>query len=198
MLWIVTGGIGSGKSAFAEAWAAAHGREAIKLACPPWPGACGAGEEGEAAGSANRGRRTLLPADRALAERLNRINLLSNPFRASDRVVIVDSLSGWLRQAVEEIRSVSPEETEETFRLRTAKLEAALREVVGALLGFEGRLLVVTEDTPGGLARDPWERWYLRELSSANRRLSDACDGLHHLVAGVATELKSPRKKLKN
>lgn len=248
MLWIVIGGVGSGKSAFAEQWARKHGREAVKLACPAWPdlpsaaespgsiaespgGAAAAAasdaparpEMEQAARPAAADRRSAfaageeapkwitVPADQALAERLNRINLRSNPFRASGRVIVVDSLSGWLRQEVAEAqrlfprpeaavpprrgRRKKPSETDEIFRKRTAKLEEALREVVAAVLGFEGRRIVVTEETPAGLLGDPWERWYVRELAEANRRLVAASDGVYRMTAGIATEIAGMKRK---
>lgn len=213
MLWIVTGGVGSGKSAFAEAWARAHGREAIKLVCPAWPYSdiSGFAPEKDVPLGGDEPDWIRLPADRALADTLNRINLRSNPFRADRRVVVVDSLSGWLRQEIEEIRKPYPApeaqkrskrgvpgvmpETEELFRERTAKLEASLREVVTALLDFLGKRIVVTEETPAGLARDPWERWYLRELSKANLQLASACDGMYRMTAGIAAEIKGTKMK---
>ncbi|GIO13915.1 hypothetical protein J19TS2_34700 [Cohnella xylanilytica] len=208
MLWLVTGGVGSGKSAFAERWAAAHGREAIKLACPAWPNGNGRFEDEIAVSEENAkaANWTTAPADHGLAERLRRINLRSNPFRASSRVVVVDSLSGWLRREVEETRKLFPRaeapspprrgrrrkpvETEEVFLRRAALLEKALGEVVEELLSFDGSRIVVTEEAAAGLADDPWERWYVRQLAYANRRLGEASDGIHRLSFGIATEIK--------
>lgn len=215
MLWVVTGGVGSGKSAFANAWAKSLGREAIKLVCPVWPESEGSGTKPEASipgsGGEENGGTVTLPADHTLAEQLNRINLRSNPFRASGRIIVVDSLSGWLRQEIAEMQKLFPKpekptlprrgrpskpaETDELFRKRTAKLEASLQEVVRALLDFEGKRIVVTEETPAGLVRDPWERWYLHKLAAANVALGSACDGLYRLTAGVATELKGTKMK---
>ncbi|CAM3836032.1 bifunctional adenosylcobinamide kinase/adenosylcobinamide-phosphate guanylyltransferase [Cohnella lubricantis] len=213
MLWIVTGGVGSGKSAFAEALARTHGREAIKLVCPAWPDSeiTGVAPELNDPVSRDESNEMTLPADHTLAERLNLINLRSNPFRANQRIIVVDSLSGWLRQEIEEMRKLfpppeaaalprrgrprKPAETSEVFRKRTRKLEASLQSVIAALLSFEGKRIVVTEETPAGLVRDPWERWYLRELSKANLRLASACDKLYRLTAGFAEELKGTMMK---
>ncbi|MBB6731123.1 bifunctional adenosylcobinamide kinase/adenosylcobinamide-phosphate guanylyltransferase [Cohnella sp. CBP 2801] len=224
MLWIVTGGIGCGKSAFAMRFAVAHGREAIRLVCPSWPSD---GEPGELLKALEKSAQpcggddvawTSFPADRSLADRLNRINLQTNPFRANLKVVLLDSLSGWLRREVADVRSEEsepggaaerekngadgrrdkPEESAREFRERTERLEASLDRLVRGLLDFQGRRVVVTEQASAGLAADPWERWFVRALAEANRRLADRCDGMHLLVSGMALDWKGLRTKRGN
>lgn len=220
MLWMVTGGVGSGKSAFARRWAAAHGREAILLTCPPWP--AGSGEAREIPDDENedeneygkKARWMRIAADRALAEKLNKINLQSNPFRASARVVVLDGLSGWLRAEIAAVRGAglapggrgSPaslrrgrllgrEEAEARFARAATALETRLSDALAALRDFDGIRVVVTEEPAAGLATDPWERWYASRLAYANRTLAEASDGMHRLTAGLATEIKGQRMK---
>ena len=94
MLWLVIGGIACGKSAFADELALAVGREGIRLSCPSFPG----GEAAIPVLSDSPGfYRTRSEADETLPGKIEAINMESNFFRAERRVVVVDSLSGWLR-----------------------------------------------------------------------------------------------------
>ncbi|RUS45511.1 bifunctional adenosylcobinamide kinase/adenosylcobinamide-phosphate guanylyltransferase [Cohnella sp. AR92] len=218
MLGMVTGGVGCGKSAYAERWAASLGREAILLSCPAWP------YENHKASEADK-RSSIRPsavqaawqeweADESLSDRLDQINLRSNPFRADHRVIVLDSLSGWLRRSILEARKEAymapPEEpprrgrrkrlpeTEEVFALRAGKVARDFQAVVDALLRFHGRRIVVTEQPALGLADDPWERWYARELAAANLRLAERCTEMRMIVSGTAMEIKSARTKRGN
>ncbi|MBB6669705.1 bifunctional adenosylcobinamide kinase/adenosylcobinamide-phosphate guanylyltransferase [Cohnella nanjingensis] len=211
MLLVVTGGIGCGKSAYAETLAESHGREAIRLACPAWPletkGAdkqAAFAPEPEDPGPYGFAWSRLYADDR-LSGHLNRINRSSNPFRADRRVVLMDSLSGWLRQLIADARAgsercdlrVSAEGGDPLSRCRPG-LEAAFRDVLGALLGFQGTRVVVTEDTIAGLASDPWERLYIGLLCEANRRLSEQAHGIYRLTSGLAAEVRGERVKRRN
>jgi len=210
MLWIVTGGVGCGKSAFAERWAAAHGREAIRLICPPWPSDEQAPDEAPHRFREPKERPqphggeavtwTTFPADRLLTDRLNRINLQTNPFRADRKVVLLDSLSGWLRREVADARREGEDLDAggSDFRRRQGRLEASVGRLLQALLDFQGRRIVVTEQASAGLAADPWERWFVRALAEANRTLVERCDGMHLLVSGMALEWKGVRTKRGN
>ncbi|MBB6633718.1 bifunctional adenosylcobinamide kinase/adenosylcobinamide-phosphate guanylyltransferase [Cohnella thailandensis] len=218
MLWMVTGGVGCGKSAYAEKWATTLGREAILLSCPAWPN--GRDGDPDARGSVppkpegDKISWMSWKADDKLSERLDQINLKSNPFRADSRVIVLDSLSGWLRKAIYEARKepvlAAPAdppkrgrrrklpETEEVFKLRTDKVGKEFRRVVDALLRYHGRRIIVTEQPSLGLEADPWERWFAGELAAANRRLAERSTELRLLVSGVAMEIGSARTKRGN
>lgn len=186
MLWLVTGGIGCGKSAFAEELALKVGREGICLSCPTLP-------------SVKPLHRVVLfpaktdfswtnaDADSALAAKIQAINLQSNFFRAESRVVLVDSLSGWLRSAVTQEMSEGHKDK--------ARIESVWDEVLDTIFSFQGKMIVVTEEITAGLSLDSWEQWYTYKLADANRRLSEASSTFYRLTAGVATEVKGYRVK---
>ncbi|MBN2979891.1 MULTISPECIES: bifunctional adenosylcobinamide kinase/adenosylcobinamide-phosphate guanylyltransferase [Cohnella] len=193
MLWIVTGGVGSGKTAFARRLAEALGREAIWLTCPAFPDdpAIVPARLGDSPKPDSSLRLATLDADADLARKLQEINLSSNPFRIDQRVVVFDGLAGWLRRRL----AFGAEEAAMDPGHLAAQLDAALDEIVEAILAFAGRRIVVTEEPAAGLAGGLWERWYATRLSAANMRLASACDGMHRLTAGVAAELKGLRTK---
>jgi adenosyl cobinamide kinase/adenosyl cobinamide phosphate guanylyltransferase len=128
------------------------------------------------------------PADSSLAATLNRINRESNIFRADRRVLVVDSLSGWLRDYLLRARQAGcdpggPEDW----------AASPLQEVTAALLSFQGKRIVVSEEASAGLAEDPWERRYAWELAAAIRRLAEESHAVYRLTAGFAAELKGHR-----
>jgi adenosyl cobinamide kinase/adenosyl cobinamide phosphate guanylyltransferase len=198
VLIVVTGGIGSGKSQFAAETARTIGREAIAAVCPAFPDEAGLTEtRREAEGSFSW---LWIPADAELAGNIDKINRESNFFRADRRVLVVDSLSGWLRQAVHAAAFQGADfdaggRSAVRFAEAAERCEAALRGLTEALLAYEGNRVVVTEEACGGLVRDPWERWYVRQLADTNRRLFDAADAVYRLTAGRAAELKGKRLK---
>ncbi|WP_372633233.1 hypothetical protein [Cohnella sp.] len=210
MLWLVIGGIGCGKSAFADELALAVGREGIRLSCPSFP--LGEppipGETGE-----SRFYKTRSEADETLPGKINAINLESNFFRAERRVVVVDSLSGWLRASVarstgqgteingvgfqaEQTTEVDGAELGRGTEIDGAGLEAVRwRETLDAILAFEGRIIVVTEEPAAGLNPSPGELEYARRLAEANRELLQASRSVYRMTAGMAVELKGYRLK---
>ncbi|MEK0316372.1 bifunctional adenosylcobinamide kinase/adenosylcobinamide-phosphate guanylyltransferase [Cohnella sp. 56] len=140
-------------------------------------------------------------ADCALA--LNRINMDSNPYRAERRALVLDSLSGWLRQQVA-AASMDMKRDDQTLcehreeqgghdGRQAANPKAAAEELLRALLEFEGIVIVVTEEAVAGLASDPWERLYIRLLAEANRRLADASHAIYRMSFGIATAIRGER-----
>lgn len=200
MLLLVTGGTGSGKSAYARRLAESLGREAIGFTCPAWPmpgdrltdDAIAASDTPAARALADAkhaaGRRgfawTQLPADGACAQALMRVNLDSNPYRAERRALVLDSLSGWLRHRV---LAALPGEGDE------GQAAAATGELLGALLEFEGIVIVVTEEAAAGLVPDPRERTYMKLLAESNRRLAAASHTIYRLSFGFAEAIRGER-----
>ncbi|WP_373229072.1 bifunctional adenosylcobinamide kinase/adenosylcobinamide-phosphate guanylyltransferase [Cohnella sp.] len=186
MLWLVTGGVGCGKSAFAEELAFTLGREGIKLFCPPFPAL---NILDPLKGSELRAdfTWTYSDADAFLADKLNAINLESNVFRADRRVLVVDSLSGMLRLIIQDtaLDIVDGE----------ARIDALWQEVLTSILSFQGKIIVVTEETSAGLFLNSREQWYTFKLAAVNRILSEASSSQYRLTAGVATEVKGYRVK---
>jgi adenosylcobinamide kinase/adenosylcobinamide-phosphate guanylyltransferase len=192
MLLLILGGVGSGKSSYAAQWAVSLGRESIRFGCPPFPDKAGESgvpyslPQGEA-----RYAWTELAADSSMAAKFDLINHESNIFRADRRVLVVDSLSGWLRSEVSQARAagIVPEHP---GRLDPSGPPGRLLE---SLLAFQGKRIVVSEEPSAGLASDPWERWYAEELAAAVRRLAEESHAVYRLTAGLAAELKGHRVK---
>jgi adenosylcobinamide kinase/adenosylcobinamide-phosphate guanylyltransferase len=188
MLWMIIGGVGSGKSAFAEELALTLGREGIRLVCPPFPGTNPNGMEYSAdRNPADRFSWTESDADVTLPSKLNAINLESNIFRAERRVIVIDSLSGWLRN----LYGRFPDDLGEAEWL----IGEALRQVLSAIISFEGKIIVVTEETFAPLTLGVRERSYCYKLAEANRSLFEVSGALYRLTAGMATEVKGYRVK---
>ncbi len=184
MLLLVLGGIGSGKSAYAALWAASLGREAIRLSCPTFPGGIAPVPDLPRPAAAGFAWREM-EADENLAATLNRINRESNIFRADRRVLVVDSLSAWLRGSLHRDKQAGKE-------------PAGLDEVLKALLSYEGKRIVVCEEAWAGLAEDPWERKFAGELARAVRLLAEESHAVYRMTAGFAAELKGYQVKRGN
>ncbi|WP_268747738.1 bifunctional adenosylcobinamide kinase/adenosylcobinamide-phosphate guanylyltransferase [Cohnella kolymensis] len=104
---------------------------------------------------------------------------------------MVDSISGWLRALVSKaqpgnLRAVQPQ------------VEAAWAEVLDAVLSFQGKMIVVTEDASAGLSLGSWEQWYTYKVADANRTLAEASHTFYRVNAGVAAEVKGYRVKRGN
>jgi len=185
MLWMITGEAGSGKSAFADELAASLGREGVRLGCPPFPGV-GQIWSRQGIGGEPRFSWAYSDADAALAAKIDAANLESNLLRAERRILVVDSLSGWLRERfLDEASAGRPEER--------ANAEAALNGVLDALLAFEGKAIVVTEETRVGLFPSDRELDYVYLLAAAGRRLAEAGARVYRMTAGIASEAKGYR-----
>lgn len=200
MLWLIIGGIASGKSLFAERLAASVGRAGIQmhdLHGRPAPG-MGTSVSESAAGAAAAGGKGFpdkdgfawlrTEADASLASKLRAVNRESNPFR-SDRVVVVDSLSGWLR---DRFLDAGPAGTPPSEPIPSS-VDLALEELMGELLSFQGKLIVVSEEPALGLFRDAWAEGYAYRLAGAQRRLSERSRKTYRLTAGIASEVKGYR-----
>ncbi|QMV43469.1 bifunctional adenosylcobinamide kinase/adenosylcobinamide-phosphate guanylyltransferase [Cohnella cholangitidis] len=190
MRWLITGGIGAGKSAFAEELAMTVGHEGIWLSCPPFPDR--ASGYGPGPMEERKGIRSVFPwtysdADETLANKLNAINLESNFFRADRRVIVVDGLSGWLRGLYRRVEPESPNADD--------RIDEEWQAVLAAILSFEGKVIVVTEEAASGLSMSPRDTEYAYRLAAANRALLDGSAILYRMTAGMATEVKGYRLK---
>ncbi|MFC4599625.1 bifunctional adenosylcobinamide kinase/adenosylcobinamide-phosphate guanylyltransferase [Cohnella hongkongensis] len=188
MLWFVIGGVGSGKSAFADELAIAVGREGFRLSCPSFPN----GEASKLSPAEEGFYRTSLEADETLPTKIHAINMESNFFRAERRVVVIDSLAGWLRASFARLEKRGTEAD-------PAGKEAAMwGAAIDAILAFEGKIVVVSEEPAAGLSPSAREIEYARRLAEANRVLLRASHAVYRLTAGMAVELKGYRLKGRN
>ncbi|MFC5528598.1 bifunctional adenosylcobinamide kinase/adenosylcobinamide-phosphate guanylyltransferase [Cohnella yongneupensis] len=190
MLWLITGGIASGKSLFAEHLAASIGREGIHMSCPAFPGRSADARMKPDRVSTSQGKsfewlRT--EADESLALKLRAVNRESNLYRADRRVLVVDSLSGWLR------RAVTSAQLDSRSAENSTSLDLAFAEAMDELLSYQGKLIVVTEEPAALLSMDAWTAWYTYRLAEANRALSERSRTVYRLTAGIASEVKGYR-----
>lgn len=186
MLWLITGGVGCGKSAFAEELAFTHGREGIKLSCPPFP-ALNRLDNSESSKLQVDFNWTYSDAGSNLADKLKAINMESNVFRADRRVLVIDSLSGVLRRVIQDTPSDSSD--------AEVYIDVIWNELLSSILTFQGKIIVVTEETSAGFSLDLREQWYTYKLAAVNRVLSEASSNQYRLTAGVATEIRGYRVK---
>lgn len=192
MLLLIIGGVGSGKSAYAMKWARSLGRESIRFSCPPFPidgNRLDYEEDSLSAGLAWKE----LAADSAMASSIDRINRESNVYLADRRVLVVDSLSGWFRAAIGHAKAAG----QEPHALERPG-EGTIRELLEALLAYQGKRIVVAEEPYCGLCHDPWERLYAVELARAVRILAEESHAVYRLTAGMASEVKGHRVKRGN
>ncbi len=189
MIWMITGGIGSGKTDFANELAHTLGREGIILACPAFPDQLIGGSQADWVYEPDFPW-TYSDADDTLASKLTAINMESNIFRADRRVLVMDSLSGWLRSLyMRKNKAVTDDE---------AALDDAWQEVLAAILSFDGKMIVVTEEPASGLSVSLREQGYAYRLAVSNRILLEASVCLYRMTAGMATEVKGYRLKRRN
>lgn len=193
MLWIITGSIGSGKSQFARRLAESVGKDGILIDCAAFPSPAGVRGKPATRATARSGSAFQwlhAEADVSLAAKLRSVNRESNPFVADRHVLVVDSLSGWLRKAIGDARTQGV-----TIEEAQASVADALAEVADELLAYQGKLIVVAEEPAAGLGIEEWELWYAYRLAGAIRELSERSRAVYRLTAGIATEVRGYRVK---
>ncbi|MGQ8871342.1 bifunctional adenosylcobinamide kinase/adenosylcobinamide-phosphate guanylyltransferase [Paenibacillus sp. TSA_86.1] len=171
MLITVTGGIGSGKTRFALKYAAQMSREGVYLSTgdhdPVIPELPSAHYRAIQAGNGPK-----------LTEVVTQINRESNLFLADQRILIVDSLTSWM--------AASFRATED---LHEQRLET--QQLLDALLSYQGKILVITNEMHGSLHPSEEERIFTARMASVNRILQKNAEQMYMLVSGLAIDLKS-------
>ena len=152
---LVVGGQRSGKSRYAEGLVAASGRAAVYLAVAT----AGDGEMAERIDT-HRNRRAA--SWRTVEEPLAIAAVLARESRA-DTVVLVECLTLWLSNLMGAGRDVA----------------AATDELIDALAGAAGPVVLVSNEVGGGIMPD----------NALARRYADALGSLNQRVAAVATQV---------
>ncbi len=184
MIVTVTGGARSGKSTFAEKYAARLGAEGIYVATAQIY-------------DDEMRRRIDLHADRRVsssfpwitveqpydvAELLKQINRESNLFRAERRVVLIDCLTLWLSNWL--LRLESEPEPE-------AAVMGKIEELCGALKDFQGTVLLVTNEVGYGIVPEYKLGRMFRDLSGVmNQRAAAISKQVFLVTMGIPVELK--------
>ncbi|MFT9849086.1 bifunctional adenosylcobinamide kinase/adenosylcobinamide-phosphate guanylyltransferase [Aneurinibacillus sp. REN35] len=174
---LITGGVRSGKSAFAEQLAKERSASVLYVAT----GVC-TDEEMEARIVLHRKRR---PASWGISE---------TPYDAADGVaayhaydaVLFDCVSTWISNLLIAV----PEE-----RLRNEKETKRINEEVERWLAlakqYEGTLIVVTSETGlGGVAMSRLGRWFQDVLGSVNQRIAAEADDVYAVLSGIPWQIK--------
>jgi adenosylcobinamide kinase/adenosylcobinamide-phosphate guanylyltransferase len=175
---LVTGGARSGKSGFAERYAAALGDSGVYLATSET-------RDGEMEDRVRRHRERREQAaffaetveePLELAELLER---LSGDGRG--RVVLVDCLTLWLSNWLLRVEHDRPEE----------RLEEVIRRLNAAIASFRGTLLLVTNEVGDGVVPAyPLGRLFRDYAGLLNQRAAAVCDEVYLVTAGIPVELK--------
>jgi adenosylcobinamide kinase / adenosylcobinamide-phosphate guanylyltransferase len=196
MLVLITGGARSGKSGFAEAYAAEFSKTGYYIATSQ-----ALDEEMEERIALHRTKRELdrdifwetLEEPLALADVLGTLDRAAD--KASPQVVLVDCLTLWLTNVL-----LAEEETEwdKAARQRAAqRAEGAIDALIDSLLKVRHHVLLVTNEVGSGIVPEyPLGRLY-RDLAGAmNRCVAAICQEVYLVTAGIPVELKRLQKEL--
>ncbi|MFB5760309.1 bifunctional adenosylcobinamide kinase/adenosylcobinamide-phosphate guanylyltransferase [Paenibacillus medicaginis] len=178
MLIMVTGGLGAGKTRFALSMATRLAREGIYISAP---GRLAAGASAGGCELPPSYHRISVDQEMPLPNVLEHLNLESNIFRADRRIVIVDSITGWLS---DEFGSGSLEQAERR------RLEVKAERLLDNLLNYQGMLLVITNEISSLLHPSEEEALFGRLISRLNMEMAARADRVFQLTAGLAVELK--------
>jgi adenosyl cobinamide kinase/adenosyl cobinamide phosphate guanylyltransferase len=174
---MVTGGFGTGKTRFALSIAARLAREGIYISAPGQL-ADGASGVPELPPSYHR---ISVDEEMPLPNVLEHLNLESNVFRADRRIIIVDSVTGWLSG---EFGSGPLQQAERR------RLELKAERLSDKLLNYQGMLLVITNEVYPMLHPGEKEALFGRLISRLNMEMAARADKVFRLTAGLAVELK--------
>lgn len=187
MIVLVTGGARSGKSVFAEKYAASLGGRGIYMATAEI-----ADEEMEQRIRLHKQRRTdssmhwdaaEVPYD--LADALIKINAQNNRLMNEKRpVILIDCLTLWLSNwLIQYETDPSPDRT-----------MAKVTELVSALSHFSGDILLVTNEVGDGIVPEYSLGRKYRDLAGLmNQQIAEISQQVFLVTAGIPLELKSNR-----
>lgn len=185
----ITGGHGSGKTSFALSYAAGFGREGLYLTTSHT-------SLPDVLPDLTHCRWQHLSAGEELPGLLHRINEESNLFRAERRVVVVDSATSYLTGVHAQLWNKRPDgdngENKEQDAIYIEGIAAARKRLKDALLAFQGKLFLITNDPPAYTPfTDPKERSYIIEHAALNREIARRSHQWFRLEAGRPEEVSA-------
>ncbi|MBB6675352.1 bifunctional adenosylcobinamide kinase/adenosylcobinamide-phosphate guanylyltransferase [Cohnella nanjingensis] len=176
MIVLVTGGARSGKSAFAEKYAALRAREGVYVATAE---ALDEGMSRRIALHREQRERTGF-AWRTIEEPYDVPGVLLR--HADAPVVLVDCLTLWLSNLL--LREEGETDVE-------ARIEASIEALTETLSGFQGRVILVTNEVGDGIVPAyPLGRVYRDLAGIMNRKVAAVSDEVFLVTAGIPVELK--------
>lgn len=194
MIIMVTGGARSGKSSFAESWCMKHSDSGSGLYIAT---AQAFDEEMEERIQLHRDQReesgfkwTTLEEPLHLPELLS----TSNQAGSSSPVVLVDCLTLWLSNVLLNDEEGDASEKESRTESRT---ESSIRQLVEAVSGYSGQLVLVTNEVGSGIVPEYKLGRQYRDLAGRlNRSIAAIADQVFLVTAGIPIELKSREYRL--
>ncbi|MEG6522016.1 bifunctional adenosylcobinamide kinase/adenosylcobinamide-phosphate guanylyltransferase [Desulfotomaculum sp. 1211_IL3151] len=188
MIALVTGGTRSGKSAFAEKYAAYLGSSGIYIATSH-----AYDKEMEQRIQLHRNRRrdsefswTTVEEPYELAATLLRLGAEA-AVQAGNKVILVDCLTIWLTNWL----LLAEKEAE------VSKVSSQIDALVNAVADFSGHLLLVGNEVGSGIVPAyPLGREFRDLAGWLNQRLAQVCGQVFLVTAGIPLELKSLEFKL--
>lgn len=182
---LVTGGARSGKSAFAETYAARFGKQGIYVATAVL-------FDDEMKERAAKHRKTREEAAFAwktieeplrLPELIEEIDFQYNVYRTGHTVVLVDCLTVWMTNVL------MPWENEPDAEERCME---RVDDLVTALQRFQGTILLVTNEVGYGIVPEtPLGRLFRDVSGRMNLKVAAVSDQVFLVTAGIPIELKS-------
>jgi adenosyl cobinamide kinase/adenosyl cobinamide phosphate guanylyltransferase len=174
MIYLITGGVRSGKSAYAEALARYFSDEVLYIA-------------------------TLEPSDQEMKSRIakhqsrrpehwrtleTKFSLAKSIQECSEKVVLIDCLSGFVSNLILEYEH-SDEDTV------IEKVLQAVSELAAVLQQTDKTVIVVTNEVGYGVVPPyPLGRWFRDALGLANQRIAKVADGVALVTVGIPQILK--------
>lgn len=177
---LVTGGARSGKSGFAERLTRklADSRQAVYVATGQ-----AFDEEMEARIALHRQQRQADGFQWETLEEPLKLAALLKQLSGSGQTVLVDCLTLWLSNQLLAVEERSD---------RQELAEAAIAELEQAVSGFEGTLILVTNEVGGGIVPEYALGRLYRDLAGRmNARLAARCGQVFLVTAGIPVELRS-------
>jgi adenosylcobinamide kinase / adenosylcobinamide-phosphate guanylyltransferase len=174
---LITGGARSGKSAFAEAYAAHLGNKGFYIATAQL-----FDEEMKERAALHRRQRRESGFSWTTLEEPYGLSELLKDLSGNGEIVLVDCLTLWLSNWMLKLNEGMPAEP----------VERKIAELAETVRNFQGTLLLVTNEVGGGLVPEyPMGRRYRDLAGNMNRSIADVCERLYLVTAGVPVELKS-------
>jgi adenosyl cobinamide kinase/adenosyl cobinamide phosphate guanylyltransferase len=174
MVYLITGGVRSGKSSYAEALAKHFSDEVVYIATlKP------SDEEMKARISKHQARR---PTTWRLIE--TKFDLAQSIRESSEKVVLVDCLSGFVSNVMLEHEHLGEEAVIE-------KVLQAVSELTDVLQNTNKTIIIVTNEVGDGVVPAyPLGRWFRDALGLANQRVAKAADAVALVTLGIPQTLK--------
>lgn len=168
---LVTGGVRSGKSRYAESLLSAE--DPVSYLTPGYPADPAADAEWAARVAAHQLRR---PVSWRTIETL----ALADAVRDASGPVMIDCLGTWLTRLLDSWQAWDAEAPDWSHRL-----EGATSSLVSAIRGHEGAVVVVTNEVGWGVVPEYRSgRVFADNLGRLNQQVATACDQVVLMVAG--------------